>query len=460
MSLRTTLWSALLLGGISAFALFGSLIGLTEGTLIPSIALAGLVASLFIALIPLMRLNRELPGMEAYLTLMFERVRGEQNRIGTKPLIGRSPLEGFWEKLEMTAIEYDAIERANLGVYGEIMIVCEKVADGVFGERIVMETDNPQIHYIARTLNRMFDQLEATMERITGTVAELTHGDYTARADREGSGGAYARIIDGINILAQNLGDSAKESHRHSEALSEQTHALEELVGQLVRVANETAVSAEETAATLEEFGASIDKSGEGADTMGRIARDAGASVTQGKALSATASASLEKAAESVVRVREASGMIGEITAQTKILALNASIEAQNAGEAGKGFAVVAREVGKLAENNERVLSEIRQAVAALERSSGDAVKDIRALTVQFDTIETGSKRTLELADDVRYAIKEQRDGIVQINEAVGMLDGGMQEQAHSAEVLKGVSGRVRDVATELYEGIRAVRYA
>lgn len=62
--------------------------------------------------------------------------------------------------------------------------------------------------------------------------------------------------------------------------------------------------------------------------------------------------------------LRERISEIAQITGRTRILALNALIEAARAGDAGRGFAVVANEVKEVSETVSRTATALEQALS------------------------------------------------------------------------------------------------
>lgn len=83
--------------------------------------------------------------------------------------------------------------------------------------------------------------------------------------------------------------------------------------------------------------------------------------------------------------IQEVTAQISQITLQTRMLSLNASIEAARAGTAGAGFAVVASAVRELSDSSGRDLSRIETLVAELSVMLGDVSGGLTDVQQSFE---------------------------------------------------------------------------
>lgn len=93
---------------------------------------------------------------------------------------------------------------------------------------------------------------------------------------------------------------------------------------------------------------------------------------------------SVDDVCEKALEIRQFTNAIDQIALSTKVLSLNASIEAAKAGQFGKGFGVVAQEIKKFAGDSEDKAKQINQIANNINEAIRNAHSNIKASAEAF----------------------------------------------------------------------------
>jgi len=211
---------------------------------------------------------------------------------------------------------------------------------------------------------------------------------------------------------------------------------------------NQQCQETEQVATAITELTHSIQEVSDSAITASQSTDEANVESQKGKAMIETTIAAVDglanelenskeivhQLAEDSQKIEQILDVIGAVSEQTNLLALNAAIEAARAGEAGRGFAVVADEVRNLASKTQSSTEEIHQMIARLQSTAKEAV----------DVMSRGTELSAECnqrAQDTGVVLNNITDMLANVTDSSHQIATAVNQQASvTQEVNRNVS--------------------
>jgi methyl-accepting chemotaxis protein len=240
--------------------------------------------------------------------------------------------------------------------------------------------------------------------------------------------------------------------------LSASSSEIAATITQQERIISQQATSVTETNTTMEELGASARQSAEqaanAAHNMQAVLGVAQEGVTKMETMTHAMDdlkAKVGAIAQQILHLSEQTSQIGSITEmvtvfanETKMLAMNAAVEAVRAGEHGKGFSVLSVEIRKLADESKRSADRIKSLVSDVQQATNTTVmvteegtKTVESSRILVkDTMETFNRVSNlinfahENTQQISLNVRQQAEAVRQVLEAMNALSISAKETA------------------------------
>ncbi len=290
-------------------------------------------------------------------------------------------------------------------------------------------------------------------------LKRLTEGDLTVRLDRPFAP-AYETLRADFNATVTQLAEIMRIiSHRASgiETASSETSAAAD---DLSRRTENQAANLQQTATTLNEITNAVSRTAEGSAQADKMVTETGVEARESGEVVRRAVSAMSEIEASSKQIFQITGVIDEIAFQTNLLALNAGVEAARAGDAGKGFAVVAQEVRALAQRSAEAAKEIKALIASSSNQINSGATLVGEAGEALERIVGRVGDVTRLITEISASVREQANGLKEVNIAVNRMDQITQQNAAMVEESTAASHAMRQEAEQLGSMIRRFKVA
>jgi len=306
-------------------------------------------------------------------------------------------------------------------------------------------------------------RLQSNIQELLVVVSDASDGKLGVRA--KVSEGALGNICDALNLMLENVGGIIANAKSASDQVATASSGITSVAQELEKGEQRQTQEIFTTSEGVRDLNGKAQKVLENCQAATKAAANGRAAAEMGAKAVREVIKGMEKIRENTQanakkikrlgdRSMEISGIvkvIGDISAKTDMLALNASIEAARAGEQGRGFTIVAEQVRGLADRTKTLTNQIEKLVGDIQKETGEAVAQMETQTQEVEAGARAAQSAGGTLENIVTVSSESSELVSQINESAS------QQAVRTKEMLATVEN-INQVVAESAAKVRETR--
>lgn len=308
---------------------------------------------------------------------------------------------------------------------------------------------------IQRNMNRIVKEVgKAAAGNLTAAIQVKGNDEFAVLAEAvNGMIGSTKLLLDKMKGTSIQLENSTKQVSETSEEIGQHSVSIKEALEEISKGMEIQSISAEEClektnllSEDIKQVCDEVERVESGMDKTGSMIERSIDTIELLNEKSEKANEKTVEVEKSIQVLKEHTGkiadfvsMIDDISGQTNLLSLNASIEAARAGSAGRGFSVVAEEIRDLAEKSARSAAEIGRSVKVINLHMEESVKSAKSAGAIVREQHDCVLEMLKIFTDMKEGIEEIFGSLGAIVKRVGNADRNRMETLNSISSISSV---------------------
>lgn len=323
-----------------------------------------------------------------------------------------------------------------------------------FSTKMAKDHNDEKIEIIKNSRDKMEKMVDSTVNAVMNINEDIKEGNQHI-VDLDFNSDSFSKIFE--RIMEGNVDNTQSIQNQ-----AEMTHKISQLIYNVVDESNEAKKTTEISLKGLDESKRALENLQYSSDNLVQVNNE----VVE----------SMNRVAENMRDVKNITELISEISEETNLLSLNASIESAKAGKYGKGFTVVAKAIRRLSIQTTNLTEDIDNIINSLEKettitrnlldkSSNSIQEESSKIEDTMDKFNGMQFDMINLGRDMGN-ILESTDNLVEYNNAVishierlaaeaQEVTASMEEAYAMVEVNKQKASETKDIMLDVVEEVK-----